>query len=188
MPRKAVTPKTPAAKYKTIDRAGLSVQARSVLDALSKETKRFTSMTAEQREKFNAFYKTLKEKKPQAIKGTPEYRQAKKEREPQKPQTPKEVRTKVKGIREALKDKRIKNFYKGTSKTSLEIDSKRGGYKSSSSRGAKPVGWRFRGDNYRKPTRADIRAGRAYYESRPNRSDIRRSMPLLEHGGELKKK
>lgn len=188
MPRKAVTPKTPAAKYKTIDRAGLSVQALSVLDALSKETKRFTSMTAEQREKFNAFYKTLKEKKPQAIKGTPEYRQAKKEREPQKPQTPKEVRTKVKGIREALKDKRIKNFYKGTSKTSLEIDSKRGGHKSSSSRGAKPVGWRFRGDNYRKPTRADIRAGRAYYESRPNRSDIRRSMPLLEHGGELEKK
>lgn len=44
---------------------------------------------------------------------------------------------------------------------------------------AKPVGWRFRGDNNKKPSRRDIRENNnVYYEGRRNRSDVSRSVKL----------
>ena len=54
-------------------------------------------------------------------------------------------------------------------------------------RKAKPVGWRFKGrGDYRKPTPAQVRKGRAdgtvYYENRPNRSDVSQTKQL-EKGG-----
>lgn len=51
-------------------------------------------------------------------------------------------------------------------------------------RTAKPVGWRFRGDNTKKPTRKDIREdNNVYYEGRRNRSDVSRSVRLATGGG-----
>lgn len=57
-------------------------------------------------------------------------------------------------------------------------------------RKAKPVGWRFKGrGDYRKPTPAQVRRGRAngtvYYENRPNRSDVSQTKQLAK-GGKIK--
>lgn len=50
-------------------------------------------------------------------------------------------------------------------------------------RGSKRPGWRIPGSN-RRATKADIKAGRAYYEARPNHSDIQKSKyPKLAKGG-----
>lgn len=54
-------------------------------------------------------------------------------------------------------------------------------------RKAKPVGWRFKGrGDYRKPTPAQVRKGRAngtvYYENRPNRSDVSQTKQLAKGG------
>lgn len=54
-------------------------------------------------------------------------------------------------------------------------------------RGAKKPGWRLAGTN-RRPTRADIKAGRAYWEGRGNRADIQKSkVPKLAKGGMMAK-
>lgn len=60
-------------------------------------------------------------------------------------------------------------------------------------RKAKPVGWRFKGDNYKKPTKKDIEADKGksnanrntYREYRSNRSDVIK-ISKLETGGNLK--
>lgn len=50
-------------------------------------------------------------------------------------------------------------------------------------RGSKRPGWRIAGSN-RRPTKADIKAGRAYWEARPNRADVQKSnYPKLAKGG-----
>jgi len=50
-------------------------------------------------------------------------------------------------------------------------------------RGAKKPGWRLAGTN-RRPTKADIKSRRAYYEARGNRADIQKSkVPKLAKGG-----
>lgn len=50
-------------------------------------------------------------------------------------------------------------------------------------RGSKRPGWRIPGSN-RRATKADIKAGRAYYEARPNRADVQKSnYPKLAKGG-----
>lgn len=59
--------------------------------------------------------------------------------------------------------KSITSQTKGRSKSNIEKDA---------SRASKKPGWRMKGNSKKKPTRADIKAGRAYYEARPNRSDI----------------
>jgi len=52
------------------------------------------------------------------------------------------------------------------------------------SRKAKPFGYRLKGNNYRRPTKAEIKSGEAYWEGRPNRADVTRSKyPKLEDGG-----
>lgn len=51
-------------------------------------------------------------------------------------------------------------------------------------RKAKPFGYRLRGNNYRRPTKAEIKSGEAYWEGRPNRADVKRTAyPKLEKGG-----
>lgn len=52
---------------------------------------------------------------------------------------------------------------------------------------AKPFGYRLRGKgNYRRPTKEEIKAGKAYWEGRPTKADVRRTgYPKLEHGGTL---
>lgn len=51
-------------------------------------------------------------------------------------------------------------------------------------RKAKPFGYRLKGNNYRRPTKAEIKSGEAYWEGRPNRADVKRSTyPKLEDGG-----
>lgn len=56
-------------------------------------------------------------------------------------------------------------------------------------RKAKPFGWRLRGKNsYRRPTKAEIKSGEAYWEGRPNRADVKRAKyPKLEKGGMMAK-
>lgn len=69
------------------------------------------------------------------------------------------------------------SFLKGMSKTQIKDDLERE---------AKRPGWRFRGrDNFKKPTKDDVRKLRGkgvYYENRPNRSDVTRSVKLQEGG------
>lgn len=69
----------------------------------------------------------------------------------------------------------LKSKYKGQG-VDLEKDA---------TRKAKPFGWRLRGQGvYRKPTRAEIKDGSAYYEARPSKADVSRSKyPKLEDGG-----
>ena len=56
------------------------------------------------------------------------------------------------------------------------------------SRKAKPFGYRLKGNNYRRPTKAEIKSGEAYWEGRPNRADVTRSKyPKLEDGGMMRK-
>lgn len=51
------------------------------------------------------------------------------------------------------------------------------------SRSAKPFGWRIAGSN-RRPTRAEIKADKAYWEGRPNRADVKKNAyPKLADGG-----
>jgi hypothetical protein len=55
--------------------------------------------------------------------------------------------------------------------------------KRDAARGAKKPGWRLAGTN-RRPTKADIKSRRAYYEARGNRADIQKSkVPKLAKGG-----
>jgi len=76
------------------------------------------------------------------------------------------------------KDKELREKYKGKG-VDLDRDA---------SRKAKPFGWRLRGDNYRRPTKAEIKSGEAYYEARPERADVKRTTyPRLEDGGMMAK-
>jgi len=76
------------------------------------------------------------------------------------------------------KDKELREKYKGKG-VDLDRDA---------SRKAKPFGWRLRGDNYRRPTKAEIKSGEAYFEKRPERADVKRTTyPRLEDGGMMAK-
>jgi chromosome segregation ATPase len=62
------------------------------------------------------------------------------------------------------------------------------------SRKAKPFGYRLKGNKYRRPTKAEIKRGDAYWEGRPNRADVKPSAypklaagGMMEKGGEFKK-
>ncbi len=184
MPKKKTyrTPTTLKGKYETIDKAQLSEQAKSVLATFTKDTKHFKNVSPENKEFFLKFYNALKAKKPEAVKGTPQYKAARAAKEKKTTTLPKEVKTKAQILKEVLKEEKVKKAYRGVGKGSLEIDSKRGAYHGSG--GAKPFGWRYRGSNYSKPTAKDIREkNNVYYEARPNRADVRRRMPLLAKGG-----
>jgi hypothetical protein len=65
---------------------------------------------------------------------------------------------------------------KKTTKTSQTKGRSKSNIKKDAKRKAKPIGWRLKGKgNYKKPTKKDIEEGRAYYEDRPQRSDVKRS-------------
>ena len=75
------------------------------------------------------------------------------------------------------KDKEIRERYKGSTHD-LGRDARRG---------AKPFGWRLAGTN-RRPTRAEIKANKAYWEGRPEKADVRRKeYPKLAKGGMMAK-
>jgi hypothetical protein len=158
-------------KYNKIDRTRISATAAEVLADLKKETKNFTKVTADVRKEFNNLYDRISGSKPQAIKGTAEYKAfGKKEakKAPSKTEGSKVGKYKV--------SKAVANKYK---KAGVDIER-------DAPRQAKPFGARVKGKNkYSKPTAADYAAHRVYYEYRPNRADVRRKAPKLASGGAL---
>ena len=150
-------------KFNKIDRTRISAAAAEVLEYLKKETKNFTKVTADIRKEFNTLYERITTSKPQAIKGTDEY----------KAYSKKESSSKIK---KKNLPKEVTNKYKNSG-VDIERDSERK---------AKPFGARVRGENkYKKPTAADYKAGNVYYEYRANRADVRRKAPHLEDGGAI---
>ena len=147
--------------YKTIDQRELSQDAKNALTKLRVATGNFRKSEGKEADAFMLFYNRLVSKKPTAVKTTPEYKAMIKERQRE-------------NGRKMLEAKKAKQ------------ESRQGqGSERDASRPAKPFGWRLKGKhNYRKPTRADISSGRAYYEGRINRADSKRTkFPMLERGG-----
>lgn len=155
------TTNTLSTLYRSIDQTKISDKAKETLKKLRLATGNFVGKDEEAKQLFVDFFNKLKESKPIAVKTTPEYKKA--------------LRDAQRERGKALGEKRKKESQdkKGTGN---DIDA---------SRPAKPYGWRMRGKhNYKKPTRADITEGRAYYEGRVNRSDVKRKKyPMLERGG-----
>lgn len=150
--------------YAKIDRKQLSEQALATLDKLRLATGNFRTKNQESLDLFQEFYDKLSEKKPTAIKGSPENKAM---------------------IKEMLKERGRKLAEGRKAKQKEKTESKSQGNDIDANRPAKPFGWRMRGKhNYKKPTRADITEGRAYYEGRVNRADVKRKKyPMLERGG-----
>jgi len=151
--------------YKTIDQRELSQDAKNALTKLRVATGNFRKSEGKEADAFMLFYNRLVSKKPTAVKTTPEYKAMIKERQRE-------------NGRKMLEAKKAKQ------------ESRQGqGSERDASRPAKPFGWRLKGKhNYRKPTRADISSGRAYYEARINRADSKRTkFPMLERGGYMAK-
>ena len=155
------TTNTLSTLYRSIDQTKISDKAKETLKKLRLATGNFVGKDEEAKQLFVDFFNKLKESKPIAVKTTPEYKKA--------------LRDAQKERGKALGEKRKKESQdkKGTGN---DIDA---------NRPAKPYGWRMRGKhNYKKPTRADITEGRAYYEGRVNRADVKRKKyPMLERGG-----
>jgi hypothetical protein len=89
-----------------------------------------------------------------------------------------------------IKERRSENGRKAMEARKAKQESRQGqGSEEDAKRPAKPFGWRLKGKhNYRKPTRADISSGKAYYEARINRADSKRTkFPMLERGGFMAK-
>jgi hypothetical protein len=147
--------------YKNIDQRELSEQAKDALSKLRMATGNFRKQEGKEADAFMLFYNRLVSKKPTAVKTTPEYKAMFKERQ----------RENARKMLEAKKAKQESRQGQGSEKDAA--------------RPAKPFGWRLKGKhNYRKPTREDIRTGKAYYEARINRADTKRTkFPMLERGG-----
>jgi hypothetical protein len=147
--------------YKTIDQKGLSQDAKETLKKLRLATANFNKKEGKEADAFNLFYNRLLAKKPTAIKTTKEYKEMVLEKK-------REVARKMMEAKKAKQESRQGQ-----------------GSERDASRPAKPFGWRLKGKhNYRKPTRADISTGKAYYEARINRADTKRTkFPMLERGG-----
>lgn len=152
--------------YSKIDRKQLSEQALATLEKLRKATGNFRTKNQEPLDLFEDFYKKLEDKKPTAIKGSVAYKEM--------------IKEKQKQIGKELYRQRVE-------KQKAKAEGKGG--ERDAHRPAKPFGWRLKGKhNYRKPTRADITEGRAYYEGRVNRADVKRKKyPMLERGGYMAK-
>jgi hypothetical protein len=155
------TTNTLSTLYRSIDQTKISDKAKETLKKLRLATGNFVGKDEEAKQLFVDFFNKLKESKPIAVKTTPEYKKALRDAQRE--------RGKALGEKRKQKSKEPKG-------TGNDIDA---------SRPAKPYGWRMRGKhNYKKPTRADITEGRAYYEGRVNRADVKRKKyPMLERGG-----
>lgn len=147
--------------YQTIDLKKLSTDARNTLDNLRLATANFRKTEGKEVDAFMLFYNRLVSNKPTAVKTTPEYKEMIKEQK----------REQGRKMLEAKKAKQESRQGQGSERDA--------------SRPAKPFGWRLKGKhNYRKPTLAEIRSGKAYYEGRINRADTKRTkFPMLERGG-----
>lgn len=162
MPTKKSTNKL-SKVYQSIDQRQLSNDAKEALTKLRMATGNFRKQEGKEADAFMLFYNRLVSKKPTAVKTTPEYKEMIKEQK----------REQGRKMLEAKKAKQESRQGQGSERDA--------------SRPAKPFGWRLKGKhNYRKPTRADISSGRAYYEARINRADSKRTkFPMLERGGSL---
>ena len=147
--------------YKNIDQRELSEQAKDALSKLRMATGNFRKQEGKEADAFMLYYNRLLSKKPTAVKTTPEYKAMVKDRQ----------RENARKMLEAKKAKQESRQGQGSEKDAA--------------RPAKPFGWRLKGKhNYRKPTREEIRTGKAYYEARINRADTnRKKFPMLERGG-----
>ena len=160
MPTKKTTNKL-SQLYKTIDQKELSADAKKALADLRLATGNFRKQEGKEADAFMLFYNRLVNKKPTAVKTTKEYKAM-------------------------LTERRRENGRKAMEARKAKQESRQGqGSEKDAARPAKPFGWRLKGKhNYRKPTRADIRTGKAYYEARINRADTKRTkFPMLERGG-----
>lgn len=146
--------------YKSIDQKNISESAKETLKKIRLANKNFKGKDEDAQELFIEFFNKLKSSKPVAIKTTQEYK-------------------------DALKKAQIERGRKMREGKGKPKEPKGEGNEIDANRPAKPFGWRMRGKhNYRKPTRDDISKGRAYYEGRVNRADVKRKKyPMLERGG-----
>lgn len=106
---------------------------------------------------------------------------------PKKVATPVKKVVKRKSKAEVIYSKALKSLNSIVNKTA-ELKAKYKGQgvdlEKDANRKAKPFGYRLRGNNYRRPTKAEIKSGEAYWEGRPNRADVKRTAyPKLEDGG-----
>lgn len=164
MPTKRTTNKL-SQLYKTIDQKELSADAKKALADLRIATGNFRKKEGKEADAFMLFYNRLVNKKPTAVKTTKEYKAM-------------------------LTERRRENGRKAMEARKAKQESRQGqGSERDAARPAKPFGWRLKGKhNYRKPTREDIRTGKAYYEARINRADSKRTkFPMLERGGYMAK-
>lgn len=160
MPTKRTTNKL-SQLYKTIDQKELSADAKKALADLRIATGNFRKKEGKEADAFMLFYNRLVNKKPTAVKTTKEYKAM-------------------------LTERRRENGRKAMEARKAKQESRQGqGSERDAARPAKPFGWRLKGKhNYRKPTREDIRTGKAYYEARIDRADSKRTkFPMLERGG-----
>jgi hypothetical protein len=151
--------------YKNIDQKELSKEALDALSKLRLATGNFRKQEGKEVDAFKLFFDRLVKNKPTAVKTTPEYKAM-------------------------IKERRSENGRKAMEARKAKQESRQGqGSEEDAKRPAKPFGWRLKGKhNYRKPTRADISSGKAYYEARINRADTnRKKFPMLERGGFMAK-
>lgn len=163
------TPSELSRLYRNIDRKNLSPTAQETLKKIMKANGNWRKRDEKVQQVFLDFYEKLKEKKPVLIKTTPEY----------KAQL---LEIKRANVRKAAETRAAK-FQESKEKEGAK------GNQRDATRPAKRIGWRLKGkNNYKKPTIADIRAKRAYFENRVNRSDKKRKkFPMLEKGGYMAK-
>jgi hypothetical protein len=163
------TPSELSRLYRNIDRKNLSPTAQETLKKIMKANGNWRKRDEKVQQVFLDFYEKLKEKKPVLIKTTPEY----------KAQL---LEIKRANVRKAAETRAAK-FQDSKEKEGAK------GNQRDATRPAKRIGWRLKGKhNYKKPTIADIRAKRAYFENRVNRSDKKRKkFPMLEKGGYMAK-
>ena len=146
--------------YKSIDQKNISESAKETLKKIRLANKNFKGKDEDAQELFIEFFNKLKSSKPVAVKTTQEYK-------------------------DALKKAQIERGRKMREGKGKPKEPKGEGNEVDANRPAKPFGWRMRGKhNYRKPTRDDISKGKAYYEGRVNRADVKRKKyPMLAKGG-----
>jgi hypothetical protein len=148
------------AKYLLIEKTRISKPAQEVLNDIKEATKNFKQVSPALRKEFNNFYDRLKSAKPEAIKGTKEYKEYK-EGSGSRNATPEPS----KALKEALAKARENRKSQGlrTDSESIHRDSKRPALK---------------------PGKRKSKEGNIYYEYRENRIDRRPSrFPKLGEGG-----
>lgn len=148
------------AKYLLIEKTRISKPAQEVLNDIKEATNNFKQVSPALRKEFNNFYDRLKSAKPEAIKGTKEYKEYK-EGSGSRNATPEPS----KAIKEALAKARENRKSQGlrTDSESIHRDSKRPALK---------------------PGKRKSKEGNIYYEYRENRIDRRPSrFPKLGEGG-----